>query len=414
MRTAAAAQRDLMKVLIANDGVSDVGGVQAYLDAVIGALECRGHALAVAYCTDSGGAEVSASTRRLPRFQLAGAGRADAIADVRRWAPDVCFSHNMHDLAVDRSLGATAPVVKFMHGYFGTCIGGQKMKAFPGPSVCDRVFGPACAALYLPRRCGQLSPAPLVLGWRWARSQRSLFGTYAAIVVASDYMKREYVRNGCDARGVYVNPLFPTNIPDRDPAPGPPEPHVAFLGRMTKLKGGDLLIRAVRHAADRLSRPIELTMIGDGPQRREWEALASRLNVAATFTGWLSGGDRWRPLRRASLIALPSLWPEPFGLVGLEAGALGVPAVAIAAGGVGQWLRDGVNGVAVPSPATERSLGDALASVLADREKLASLRLGAHRVAEQMTLGDHTDRLERIFKNLDSRSPINGRLSTKD
>jgi glycosyltransferase involved in cell wall biosynthesis len=172
---------------------------------------------------------------------------------------------------------------------------------------------------------------------------------------------------------------------------------------MTKLKGGDLLIRAVRHAAEQAGRAIQLTMIGDGPQRQEWEALASRLNVASTFTGWLSGGDRWRALARASVVALPSLWPEPFGLVGLEAGALGVPAIAVDAGGVGQWLRHGVNGVGVPSPATERTFGAALASMLADRDTLARLRAGAYRVAQEMTLTAHVDRLERIFGGADVR-----------
>jgi glycosyltransferase involved in cell wall biosynthesis len=310
----------------------------------------------------------------------------------------------MHDLGVDRALETMAPVVKFMHGYFGTCIGGQKMHAFPSPMVCDRVFGPSCAALYLPRRCGQLTPASLALGWRWARTQRSLFDTYAAIVVASDHMKREFVRNGCEAGRVHVNPLFPTSAPDRPPRAAPPEPRVAFLGRMTKLKGGDLLIRSVRRAAARLDRAVELTMIGDGPQRQEWEALASRLNVASTFTGWLSGGDRWAVLGRASVVAIPSLWPEPFGLVGLEAGALGVPAIAVDAGGVRQWLRPGVNGVAVGLPASDTSFGDALAALLTDRDALAALREGASRVAREMTLAAHVDRLERILTGADRRA----------
>lgn len=387
-----------MRILVANDGVSDVGGVQAYLDAVIGALEAGGHAVAVAYCTDSGTLEAGGVSRRLPRFHLAGARRADAFDTIRQWAPEVCYSHNMHDLSVDRDLGRIAPVVKFMHGYFGTCVSGLKMHAFPSPVVCDRVFGPACAALYLPRRCGQFSPSALVEGWRWASDQRSLFDTYSAIVVASGHMRREYVRNGCEPARVHVNPLFPTNALDRHASPVPSDSHVVFLGRMTKLKGGDLLIRSVRRASAVLGRPVRLTMAGDGPQRPEWEALARAQGVPCAFTGWLSGEDRWILLRSASVVALPSLWPEPFGLVGLEAGALGVPAIAVDAGGVTEWLRPGVNGVSVPQPASARSFGDALASLLRDRETLAALRAGARRVAQEMTLAAHVDRLEAILR----------------
>jgi glycosyltransferase involved in cell wall biosynthesis len=386
-----------MRILVANDGVSDVGGVQAYLDAVIAALEARGHSIAIAYCTDSGSAEASGVSRRLQRFHLAGARLRETLDALREWAPDVCYSHNMADLAIDRDLQGIAPVVKFMHGYFGTCVGGQKMHAFPRPVVCDRIFGPSCAALYLPRRCGRFSPTVLLEQWRWAVAQRSLFETYAAIVVASEHMRREYVRTGCDAARVHVNPLFPTHALDVGVSPGPPDPHVVFLGRMTKLKGGDLLIRAVRHAAARMNRPVQLTMAGEGPQRQEWEALATRLGVPCAFTGWVGGDQRRTLLRGASVVALPSLWPEPFGLVGLEAGALGVPAIAVDAGGVRQWLRDGVNGVAVREPASERSFGDALASLLGDRGTLAALRDGAYRVAQEMTLAAHVDRLEPIL-----------------
>jgi glycosyltransferase involved in cell wall biosynthesis len=395
-----------MRILIANDGVSDAGGVQAYLTAIVPALASRGHAVAFAYCTDSGSRDARPSPRGLAMFRF-GAGKNDALEAIRRWAPDICYSHNMRDLAVERSLGAVAPVVKFMHGYFGTCISGLKMHAFPHAACCDRVFGPACAALYVPRRCGRLNPVALVSGWRWASAQQSLFETYSAIVVASAHMQREYVRHGCGQARVHVNPLFPTNDVDPSISQVPTEPHIAFLGRMTMLKGGDLLIGAVRHAAERLGRAVQLTMMGDGPQRQEWEALASRLNVAATFTGWVNGGDRWKMLRRASAVALPSLWPEPFGLVGLEAGALGVPAIAVDAGGVKQWLHPGINGVLVPSPATDRTFGDALAELLADRGALATLRAGAHRVASEMTLATHVDRLESIFQAVNgARSAI--------
>jgi glycosyltransferase involved in cell wall biosynthesis len=302
-----------MRILVANDGVSDVGGVQAYLDAVIVALEARGHSIAIAYCNDSGSDEAGSVSRRLQRFHLAGARLREALDALREWAPDVCYSHNMADLATDRDLQGIAPVVKFMHGYFGTCVGGQKMHAFPRPVVCDRVLGPACTVLYLPRRCGRLSPTVLLEQWRWAVTQRSLFETYAAIVVASEHMRREYVRNGCDAGRVHVNPLFPTHALDVGVSPAPPGPHVVFLGRMTKLKGGDLLIRAVRHAAVRMERPIQLTMAGDGPQRHEWQALASRLGVPCTFTGWVNAPDRRTVLRSASVLALPSLWGRRAG-----------------------------------------------------------------------------------------------------
>jgi glycosyltransferase involved in cell wall biosynthesis len=392
-----------MRILVSNDGLSDVGGVQAYLNSVIPALEARGHSIAIAYCSDSGSGEAAGVSLRLQRFRFAGQPSDGVFNDVRHWAPDVCFAHNMHDLDVEAGLGRIAPIVKFMHGYFGTCVSGQKMHAFPSATVCDRRFGLSCAALFFPRRCGQASPSALVGGWRWAVRQQSQFDLYAAIVVASDHMKREFTRHGCEPSRVHTNELFPTNVGDPRPSPVPADSNIVFMGRMTTLKGGDLLIRATHRAAGRLGQKISIKMIGDGPKRTEWEALARRLDVPSTFTGWMNGDDRWAHVRRASVVALPSLWPEPFGLVGLEAGALGVPAVAVAAGGINQWLADGVNGVAVPLPADERTFGDALAAVLGDRSRLATLRTGAHQVAQRKTVAAHVERLDAVLQSVGIR-----------
>ena len=386
-----------MRILIVNDGISDVGGVQVYLDSVVAELIARGHQLAIAYCTDSGREDADAPSHRLARFHLAADDRRVVLEAIRRWAPDVCYSHNMSDLTAERLVADLAPIVKFMHGYFGTCIGGQKMHGFPHAEACSRTFGPACVGLFLPRRCGRFSPSVLVEELRWAVAQRRLYGQYAAIVVASDHMRREYVANGVAASAVHVNPLFATHPADPKDSPVPDEPSVAFLGRMTRLKGGDLLIRSAHHASKRLGRPVPLLMMGDGPQRVEWEALAASLGVPCVWTGWVSGPRRWQLLRGASAVALPSVWPEPFGLVGLEGGALGVPAIAADVGGVREWLRDGVNGVLVPAPASAESFGNALAGLLADRTAQRTLRAGARRVASEMTVARHVDRLEPVL-----------------
>ena len=388
-----------MRILVANDGLSDVGGVQAYLDVTLAALASRGHSVALAYCTDSGLPASSGSDGYL-RFHVSDAVRDSAIDAIRRWAPDVCYVHNMHDLTVDSALTAVAPVVKFMHGYFGTCIGGLKMHRFPRAIACDRTLGPACVPLFLARRCGQLSAQVLVTELRWAHRQQDLFADYAAIVVASDHMRREYHRHGAKPSKVHVNPLFPTNpLPER-PVPPPDQPAVAFLGRMTHLKGGDVLIRAVSRATTRLGRAVPVQMIGDGPQRRSWEALARRLGVACAFTGWVDGDRRWDLLRGCSVVALPSVWPEPFGLVGLEAGALGLPVVASDVGGVREWLHDGVNGVLVPAPASPDAFGDALVDLLTDTARQVALRRGARRVASEMTVTRHVERLEAVFRTV--------------
>ena len=313
-----------------------------------------------------------------------------------RWGPAVCFSHNMRALDVERALLGRLPVVKMMHGYFGTCVGGQKMHAFPHTVACHRRFGVACAALYLPLHCGEWSVGKLTAQYSWARDQNALFPQYAAIMVASGHMNREYARHGVEPARLSTNPLFATTLPSRV-ADAPQDFTVLFLGRMTSLKGGDVLIRAAAQASATADIPITLTLAGDGPSRAAWEQLASELGVRAAFTEWVSPEARDALYRQASVVAVPSVWPEPFGLVGLEAGAHGVPAVAFDVGGIGEWLRDGINGWLVPAAGGARALGGVLERIVRDRRDLPAMRVGARRVAEELSLERHVAALEYLL-----------------
>jgi glycosyltransferase involved in cell wall biosynthesis len=336
---------------------------------------------------------------RLPLFSVGRDGVDAAFEAVRAWRPEICFSNNMRDLGIEERLLGIAPVVRFMHGYNGTCISGQKSFGLPTVTPCDRKFGMPCLALYLPRRCGKVSLIKLVQGYRLGRTQQALFNRYHAVVVASEHMKREYVRNGADASRVHVAPLFSTHEGRPDDASAPNAPAVVFLGRMTRLKGGDLLVRAVAEASRRLATPIHLTMMGDGPQRPEWERLASRLQVGCEFTGWQGGQARWNWVRRASLLAVPSAWPEPFGLVGLEAAAWGVPAIAFDVGGIREWLTPGENGYLVPGdPPRASAFADGLVSAFQDPDRLRAMRAKAVAASARLSLERHLHRLEGILK----------------
>jgi glycosyltransferase involved in cell wall biosynthesis len=174
---------------------------------------------------------------------------------------------------------------------------------------------------------------------------------------------------------------------------------VVFLGRMTSLKGGDVLIRAVARASADLGRPIRLVMAGDGPQRTEWQQQAVNLEVAADFPGWLDSPARMTLLAEAAVLAVPSIWPEPFGLVGLEAAARGVPAVAFDTGGIRQWLHHDVSGLLVPPAGGFRAMAEAVTAILSDRGRRDRLSQGAIATAQAMSLDAHADSLEHILIN---------------
>jgi glycosyltransferase involved in cell wall biosynthesis len=145
-------------------------------------------------------------------------------------------------------------------------------------------------------------------------------------------------------------------------------------------------------------RPLRIVLAGDGPQRSEWQALAAKLAVAAEFPGWLAGDALTAAFREASMVVVPSLWPEPFGLVGLEAGSFGVPAVAFDVGGVREWLDPQRSGVLVKPVEGAFGLAVAIASLAENPPTRQRLGDGARAMARFLSLESHVDRLEAVLQ----------------
>jgi glycosyltransferase involved in cell wall biosynthesis len=355
-----------MRILLANDEIAGAGGVETYLSTLVPALQAQGHEVGVLHDTPIASTDAPLVVAGdLWRVGVRDEGLAAALARVRRFEPDLCFSHNMRALDVEEGLLREWPVVKMMHGHFGTCISGHRAFAFPRACACVRDFGPLCLAHYLPRRCGNANPLVMVKQYTWSARQHALLNRYAAVVVASRFMRDEYVRAGVCADRVTAIPLF-TELRNAHP-PLPRRARITdvlFLGRMTPLKGPDVLLRAIAtHAPDR-----RVTFAGDGPERLRLQQLAGSLGIRARFPGWVSGAARDALLRDAAVLAVPSVWPEPFGLVGLEAAAFGTPAVAFNTGGISEWLTDGVNGRLVAASRGSAGLGETMAALLNDAE----------------------------------------------
>lgn len=114
---------------------------------------------------------------------------------------------------------------------------------------------------------------------------------------------------------------------------------LAAAGRFVKLKGFDILIRAMSEVPG-----TALLLIGDGEERPALEALAGELGVAdrLRITGWVADPMRW--LAAADLVCVSSTH-ETLGNVVLEAWHCGLPVVSTPAPGPRWLIEDGVNGV---------------------------------------------------------------------
>jgi glycosyltransferase involved in cell wall biosynthesis len=183
-----------------------------------------------------------------------------------------------------------------------------------------------------------------------------------------------------------------------------------FVGRMDQLKGGAVLCDALPLASNLLGREFELTFVGDGPERCNWAERAAVLQsreprLRIKFTGWLETDDLERVICESDLLVVPSVWPEPFGLVGPEAGLYGLPVAAFAVGGIPEWLIDGVNGfLAVGDPPSPVGIAQAIVKCLRDPRLYAELRRGARAMAQRFSLSNHMNELMQLFESAVDRS----------
>lgn len=144
-----------------------------------------------------------------------------------------------------------------------------------------------------------------------------------------------------------------------------PGPRIVYFGRLEFEKGVQDLIAALprirrRHPGTRL------LVAGEGTQRGMLEARAAehRVRRAVSFLGHLPDAELTALLRTADAVVLPSRY-EPFGIVALEAAAVGATLVASTAGGLGEVVVDGETGLGF-APGDVASIADAVDRALAD------------------------------------------------
>ena len=390
-----------MKILIATMHRTIVGGVETYLQTLVPALVERGHQVAMLYDyrDNREGATVDPPHAQLQvwccdELRL----HPDRWRELADWNPDVVYTHGLSSPDVEQKLQRSYPAVLYAHAYSGTCTTGRKCHAFPQIQPCERTFGPMCLVLHYPRRCGGLNP---LLAWRMfqvEKAHNSCLPHYRAVLVGSRHMYSEFHRNGIDAQKLHLVQLpltLPPGVPRIKKMPGG---RLLFVGRLTDLKGVSLLIDALPLAEAKLGRKLSLAVAGDGPETARLLAHARKKQVDVEFQGWVNSAAKLDLMRQADLLVVPSLWPEPFGLVGIEAASMRLPAAGFAVGGIPEWLIPGRTGELAPAaPPTAEGLASAITRALQDPEHYKNLCQGAFDFSQGFTIKQHVAELEAIL-----------------
>lgn len=388
-----------MRIAVLTWGSRRVGGAETYLGTIVPAFRRHGHEVLFFHEVEGpADRERLAFDAGVPFISVEAKGPDAALAQLKAWRPDVLYTHGLLEPALEARTFDIAPAVFFAHAYYGACISGTKAFSAPVREPCGKPFGPACLLHFYPRRCGGLSPVTMVTDYRRQRKRFELLKNYRAILTHSVHMQREYerypglmgrVQTSFYALGV-SDLLAPFDDVSR-PAPRLDRTiRLVFASRIDPLKGGDVLLEALPLVAASLGRPVRLDVAGDGPRHANLRTLADELTrrhpaVNVTFHGWCGEAALRELFDSVDLLVVPSLWPEPYGLVGIEAGSRGLPAAGFDVGGITDWLKDGINGCVAPgNPPTAQGLAGAIARCVENDARLSKLRTGARAMARAL------------------------------
>jgi glycosyltransferase involved in cell wall biosynthesis len=124
-----------------------------------------------------------------------------------------------------------------------------------------------------------------------------------------------------------------------------PDGYLAFLGRIAPEKRVDRAIEI----AKRVDMPLKIAAKVDPADQQYYEQVVRPLldHPLVEFIGEINGREKSEFLGRARAVLFPIDWPEPFGLVMIEAMACGTPVIAFRAGSVPEVMKDGVTGFVV-------------------------------------------------------------------
>ena len=248
------------------------------------------------------------------------------------------------------------------------------------------------------------------LSWiRYALGRKRLQRGGALFLAVSDALRERAIARGYPE----ARTLTHYNGVDLDrfrPGKTPAEPGlILHVGRLVEKKGTKILIEALVRIAG-----AKLVIIGDGPLRKTLERQAQELGNRVRFLGELPSDEVANWMRRASVLAAPSVTAPDGDAEGLpnvvvETAASGLPVVGTTHSGIPEAVEEGTTGFLVPegdAGALAARLAELLGSESLRRDMgAAARRLAEHKFSRQRL----TERLEAIYDEaagFDRQAPV--------
>jgi glycosyltransferase involved in cell wall biosynthesis len=332
------------------------------------------------------------------RMLYSRAKKQEVGATIDRFAPDVVHIHNTYPSLGPAVLLAAhergIPVVMTVHNFRLRCPNGFM---FTEGAMCRRCESGIYVNAVVHRCFPTRKQAGAYAAVLWAhRFVMRLEGRIARFIVPSEFMRQRLLEWGIDEERIRVIRHFVPSAGSRG-ADTKIGSYGVFVGRLSSEKGLDVLLAALHRAGD-----PPFLIVGDGPQRRALEDLASSLSLANTrILGWRPHEEVGDLVSAARYVAIPSVGEETANLVALEALGAGRPLLVTDRGALSELVASGAG--VVCRAADEADLCEKITLLMRDDELC---RRGSSEASRFSSEWLHPE------KHLGSLESVYGELST--
>jgi glycosyltransferase involved in cell wall biosynthesis len=333
-----------MKIVQIDQHYQFGGGTEHYMLAISAELEKAGHEVTILYgkkgdlTPDKSGRralQVSYIEDYYPTFNKTTLTNLTEV--IRRENPDIIHIHNIRNEDVVRTCASLAVTIRHVQDPSFVCL--THWKLLPNFDLCTDPLGVKCIS----RGCVQLRPGLRTL-FRKHREIK-IHKKLPRILVSSHYVKWMLGQLSVPSEKITVIHPFTSLTTLRPDTLSDKHNIVLFVGKMHPIKGVDILLRALPY----VDTDYRALFVGEGEYLDAYKDLAKQLGIGnkVEFTGWV-------PLERlseyyadCSVLVVPSVWVETFGLIGIDAMAHEKPVVAFDTGGIPDWLTHNETGFLV-------------------------------------------------------------------
>jgi glycosyltransferase involved in cell wall biosynthesis len=245
---------------------------------------------------------------------------------------------------------------------------------------------------------------------RYLRWRPTIQKEAALFIAVSEFVRSRLINQGFPTGKVavhYVGVDTELFAPDLSI---PRTPIVLFVGRLVDSKGCGYLIQAMAKVQEEIP-DAKLVVIGDGPLRNHWEKMASECLLNFSFLGALNHGEVRRWMNQARVFSVPSFTTtlgtsEGFGLVFIEAQAMGLPVASFATGGIPEAVEHGTTGLLARECDVD-GLAYNISELLKDDVLWTRFSMAARkRARECFDLKEQTTKLEGMYSRITRYTPM--------